>query len=170
MSPFMKQSAVVYPPIIQTGLKKYPNVLLNCDDGPFCLQCMKVIQVTKPAEYQWNKILDTLVTNIKQKKSTIDCAIYIKVLYDGTSSFITVSTDGFLKTSNNETEFPELRKFFEDASGIKFQELSELKYQNFRIFQSPLGFSVDQTDNIMELVNEWFPAGKSRNVDTHFCI
>ena len=41
-------------------------------------------------------------------------------------------------------------------------------YLDLRIFQSPLGFSVDQTDHIMELVNEWFPTGKFRNIDTLF--
>ena len=51
---------------------------------------------------------------------------------------------------------------------MKVQEGSVLKYLNFRIFQSPLGFSTYQTDHIMELVNEWFPTGKFRNDDTPF--
>ena len=51
---------------------------------------------------------------------------------------------------------------------MKVQEGSVLKYLNFRICQSPLGFSVDHTDPIMELVNKWFPTGKFRNVDTTF--
>ena len=51
---------------------------------------------------------------------------------------------------------------------MKVQEGSVLKYLNFRIFQPPLGFSVDHTDNIMELVNEWFPTGKFIKVDTTF--
>ena len=52
---------------------------------------------------------------------------------------------------------------------MKVQEGSVLKYSNFRIFQSPIGFSIYQTDKIMELVNEWFPTGNFRNVDTTFC-
>ena len=51
---------------------------------------------------------------------------------------------------------------------MKVQGLSVFKYLSFRIFQYPLGFSVDHTDHIMELVNEWFPTGKFRNVDTPF--
>ena len=51
---------------------------------------------------------------------------------------------------------------------MKVQEGSVLKYLNFRICHSPLGFSIDQTDHIMKLVNEWFPTGKFRNVDTPF--
>ena len=51
---------------------------------------------------------------------------------------------------------------------MKLQEGSFLNYLNFQIFQSPLGFSVDQTDHIMELVNEWLPTGKFRKFDTHF--
>ena len=30
----------------------YPNVTTNRDDGPFFLQCMNVIQVTKPDKLQ----------------------------------------------------------------------------------------------------------------------
>ena len=51
---------------------------------------------------------------------------------------------------------------------MKLQEGYAVKDLNFRIFQSPLGFSDDHTDNIMELVNEWSPSGKCRNVDTPF--
>ena len=51
---------------------------------------------------------------------------------------------------------------------MKVQEGSVLKYLNFRICQSPLGFSVDHNDYIMDLVNEWFPTGKFRKFDTPF--
>ena len=51
---------------------------------------------------------------------------------------------------------------------MKVQEGSVLKYLNLLIFQSPIGFSVDQTDHIMELVNGWFPTGKFIKVDTTF--
>ena len=51
---------------------------------------------------------------------------------------------------------------------MKVQEVLVLKYLNFRIFRYPLGFSIDQTDHIMKLVNEWFPTGKFRNFDTPF--
>ena len=51
---------------------------------------------------------------------------------------------------------------------MKVQERSVLKYLNFLICQSLLGFSVDQTDHIMELVNEWFPTVNFRKVDTPF--
>ena len=51
---------------------------------------------------------------------------------------------------------------------MKVQAGSVIKYLNFRICQSPLGFSIDHTDHIMELVNEWFPTGKFRNIDAYF--
>ena len=51
---------------------------------------------------------------------------------------------------------------------MKVQEGSVLKYLSFRICQSPLGFSIYNTDHIMELVNEWLPTGKFINVDTPF--
>ena len=53
---------------------------------------------------------------------------------------------------------------------MKLHEGSVLKYLHFRIFQSSLGFSVDHTDHIMELVNEWFPTRKFRKVGTPFMI
>ena len=53
---------------------------------------------------------------------------------------------------------------------MKVQEGSVLRYLNLRIYQSPLGFSIDQKNHIMELINEWFPTGEFRNVDTPFWI
>ena len=51
---------------------------------------------------------------------------------------------------------------------MKVQEGSVLKYLNVRICQSPLGFSVDQTGHIMELVNKWSQTGKFRKFYTPF--
>ena len=51
---------------------------------------------------------------------------------------------------------------------MKVQEGYVLRYLNYRIFQYPLGFSVDHTDHIMELVNEWFPTGTLIKFDTPF--
>ena len=51
---------------------------------------------------------------MKYKKSTIGNEIYIKVFYDGTVSYITVSTDDVLNTTNNETAFTDLRRSFEE--------------------------------------------------------
>ena len=105
---------------------------------------------------------------IKYKKSTIYHAIYIKFFTDGTVSYLTVSTDYVLNTTNNETSFPELTRVFKERFEMKVQEESVLKYFNFRIFQSPLGFNVDHTYHIMELLNDWSTTVKFRKVDTPF--
>ena len=146
----------------------YPDVSLNFDDVPFCLQCMNRIQGTKPAGRQWNRLLHEVVTIIKSKKITIDHVIYIKVFSDYTISYLTVSTDDVINTINNKTSFSEITRVFEEHFEIKFKERFVLKYLNFQIFQSPLGFSVDQTDHIMELVNLWLPNGKFIKFDTPF--
>ena len=79
-----------------------------------------------------------------------------------------VSTDYVLKNTNNETVFYELGRVFDEYFEIKSQEGSVLKYLNLRICRFPLSLSVYHTDHIMELVNEWSPTGKFRNVDTPF--
>ena len=94
-----------------------------------------------------------MVKIIKDKKSTIDHVIYIKVFSDGTVYYLIVSIDDFLNTTNNETASPELARFFEEQFDMTFQEGSVLKYLNFRIFQYTLDFSVYHTDHIMELIN-----------------
>ena len=94
-----------------------------------------------------------MVSNLKYKKIKIDNAIYIKVFSDVTVSYITFSTDDVINTTTNETAFTELRIFFEEYFEIKVQEGYALKYLYLRIFQSLLGFSVNQTDHILELVN-----------------
>ena len=64
---------------------------------------MNVIQGTQPYGRQWNRLIDSVVTIIRDKKGTIDHAIYIKVFYAGTVSYTTVSTIDFLNTTNNKT-------------------------------------------------------------------
>ena len=80
--------------------------------------------------------------------------IYIKVFYDETMSYLTVSDDDFLNTTNNDTPLTELRSFFNDTFEITVQEGYVLKYLNFRICQYPLGFIIDKTYITMKLVRE----------------
>ena len=63
---------VIPPPYYLDWFERsYPNVPLNQYYGPFFLQCMNVIQGTKPAGRQCNRILDAVVTILKYKKNTI---------------------------------------------------------------------------------------------------
>ena len=71
------------------------------------------------------------------------------VLSDGNMYYPTVSTDDVINTNNNETSFTEPRRVFEEDFEIKVQEGSVLNYLDFRVFQSRLVFSVDQTEHIM---------------------
>ena len=43
----------------------YPNFPLNRDYGPFCLQCMNIIQGTKLAGKECNRLLDAGVKTLK---------------------------------------------------------------------------------------------------------
>ena len=126
----MHERVCVSPPpyYLEWFERSYSNVPLNRDDGPFCLQCMNGIQVKKPAVRQRNRILDTVVTIIEYNKSTIDHAIYIKVFDDGAVSYLTVSTDDVLNTTNNENSFPELTRVFKEHFEIKVKEGSVLKW------------------------------------------
>ena len=75
---------------------------------------MNGIKATKPAVRQWNRLLDAVFKILKYKKITIDYAIYIKVFYDGTVSYLTVSTVDIIKNDNNKTAFPELIRVLEE--------------------------------------------------------
>ena len=68
---------------------------------------------------KWNLILDSVVTILKYKTIIIYHAIYIKVLYNGPMSYITVSNHDVINTTNNETEFTELRRVLEEVFEIK---------------------------------------------------
>ena len=72
---------------------------------------MNGIQGNKLAGQKWNRLVDAVVTILKYKKNTIYHAIYVKLFSDGTVSYLIVSTDDVINTTNNETSFPELRRF-----------------------------------------------------------
>ena len=92
----------------------YPNFPLSRDEVIFCLRCINGIQGTKPYRQQYNQILDAVVTIIKYKKIRIDHAIYIIIFYDDIMSYLIFFTDDVLNTTNNETAFTELTRFFEE--------------------------------------------------------
>ena len=119
---FMKEYVSFHHPIIWTGLKilsqcssklRLWSIFFNSHNG---------IQGTKPPGRKCNQLIDAVVKIMKYKKTKIDHAIYIKVLFDGTESYLTVYTDDVLITTSNETKFTEQRKLFEEDSEIKFQE------------------------------------------------
>ena len=99
-----------------------PNVTINRDDGPFCLQGINIFLGKKTTRRQWNRLLDAVVTMINYKKSTIDHAIYIKVLTDGTVYYFTVSNDDVINNTNNDTAFIELTRVFKEQFEMKVQE------------------------------------------------
>ena len=88
---------------------------------------MNVIQGIKPAGRQWNRLLDSVVTIFKYKKITIYHVFCIKVFTDRTLSYITVSTDDVLSTTNNETYFFELNRVIKEHFEMIVQEGSVLK-------------------------------------------
>ena len=75
---------------------------------------MNGIQGTNPDGRQWKILLDAVVTILKYKKITIDHAIYIKFFTDGTVSYLAVSTDYVLNTTNNDTAFTEPTRFLKN--------------------------------------------------------
>ena len=83
--------------------KSYPNVPLNRDNVPFCLQCMYGIQEQNHLEdnridslMQWSKLLSI-------RGEQFHHAIYINFFSDVTVSYLIVSTDDVLNTTNNDS-------------------------------------------------------------------
>ena len=121
--PINERVCIIPPPYyIYWFERSYLNVPLNQDDGKFWLQCMNVVQGRKPAGRQWNRLLDAVVTIIKYKNITIDHAIYINIFTDGTVSYLTVSTDDVLNTTNNDNASTELTRVFKEHFETKVQE------------------------------------------------
>ena len=73
----------------------------------------------KPSGKQWKLLLDAVVKSFKYKKSTIDYDIYIKVLSDGSVSYIMVCTYDILNNTNNETAFYDTRRVLKEEFDIK---------------------------------------------------
>ena len=70
--PIHEKVCVSKPPYYPDWFEIYhPNVSLNRYDGPFFLQFINVIQVTKPYIRKWNRLLDAVVTMIKYKKTQL---------------------------------------------------------------------------------------------------
>ena len=82
---------------------------------------MNRIQGKNPSIQQCNQLLDSVVTILKYNKRNICHAIFIKLFSDGTVSYLMVSNDDFINTTNNETSFLELIRVFEEHFEVKVQ-------------------------------------------------
>ena len=85
--------------------RSYPNVPLNRDDGTFCLQCMNGIQGKIHLEdngidslMQWSQFLS--IRRAQFIMLSTSKFFWWKV------SYLTVSNDDVLNTTNNENSFP----------------------------------------------------------------
>ena len=58
-------------------------------------------QGTKPSARKWNRLLYELVTILKYKNSTIYHDIFITVFTDAKVSYLAVSTDDVINSTNN---------------------------------------------------------------------
>ena len=81
---------------------------------------MNGIQVKKPYGRHWNVLLDAVVKFFNLKKITFDHAIYIN-FFEKNVSYLKFSTNCVLNATNNETNFPEPKKIFEEDSEIEIQ-------------------------------------------------
>ena len=83
---------------------------------------MNVNQGKKLSGRKWNWLPDAVVKIFKYNKIKIDHYIYIKVFYDVTVSYRTVSYGDFLNTNNNKIAFTELRRVSEKYFWIEVRE------------------------------------------------
>ena len=66
------------------------------------------------------QIIDLVVAIMIYKKIAIDNSVYINIFSGETVSYLTVSTDDVLNTTNNETSTPEIRRVFEEWSRYSY--------------------------------------------------
>ena len=91
-------------------------------------------------------------------------------LFSGVNvSYLTVSTGDVLNDTNNYEAFQQFKICFEDNFRLMINEGSVMKYSNFRISQSHIGFSIHFIEHLVELFTEWIPDGKFRKFDTPIC-
>ena len=62
----------------------------------------------------------------KYKKIITDNAIYIKLFFDVSVSYLTVSIDDVLNNNNNETVFTEFRRFLKKLLRLKCNKVLSL--------------------------------------------
>ena len=77
------------------------------------------------------------------------------------SRFFQKSTCDIFQTTNNNYYFEDIIYNFEITFKVKVSQGYVLKYLKFIIFQSPLGYIIDLTDNIPNLTKESFTDDKN---------
>ena len=160
---------VTLPPLYITWfLKSHPNFKLDINEK-YVLQSFMSMQGNKQASCYFYQLSTKKLATIKLYPLSVDNAIFA-MTHNSHILVLAVQTDDLLVASNSTHLKDEVLNTFLTAFNITTQDDSILKYLNFRIIQSKHGVSIDQKDDIIELINTHIPVDtKVEPANTPLC-
>ena len=146
---------------------EFPHVKIE-GPPPYVVQVFNYMQGTKNAGNRYFAVLSGLFEKLNLRPTSVDRGVFVCV--EPTTNYILIvlsNVDDCLVFSSNQSLSSKLEKILRTAYDITIQKGSRIKFLNFQIIQSEYGFSIDQIEHILNLVNYYFPKNTSvKHTDT----
>ena len=118
------------------------------------------MQGTKQAVRAFYKLIKNLLAKKGVHPTSINPDFFVFVYKTEWLVFVCCETDNFLLATNCTAAYTMIRNTIKEAFGVTIQSGQRLSYLNFCILQSQFGISTDQTDHILQMLQNFFSDGK----------
>ena len=146
----------------------FPNIKINkSPSGKYVLQIMgRGLQGDKCIGRRWYLLLKKLLEKFGFSNCLPEPALFI-YRRESHTMLVCVSTDDLLVASSHDELFTRLHDYLVRFFDITVKQGMKLSYLNFRIIQSSLGISYDQTEHILRtIVHKFFPPESTTKLKT----
>lgn len=158
---------ITCPPLYLPWFKqRFPHFQIDSQVQSYVLQCFMNMQGMRTAGRDFHSLLTAVLEQLHIRPTSVDKGIFV-FIYKASMVLLAISTDDILLFTQYPEVYEQIQNKLQQAFGTTTQTGTVLSYLNYRIIQSTHAISVDQTDFIQSIVNQYIPATtKSTKIDT----
>lgn len=134
----------------------FEKLAVDKSKGPYVVQLLVYMQGTKPASREFNILLAHLLAQVDIYPTSINSGVFV-IVENKDIMFLAIETDDILVCTNSSSLEKKIMTQIQSAFKVTVQEGDEISFLNYRIIQSVHGISVDQTQHIIDMVNDFLP-------------
>ena len=151
-----KAAYITMPPLYLQWLKnRCPHIQIQ-GDPPYVCQCFMNMQGMRPAGHDFNVLIKSILAQMSIYPTSVDNGVYV-FPYKTSIVILAISTDDILLCTKHRDIFIRIKDLLNTAFGVTYQDSSVIKYLNYNIIQSEFGISLDQTEFISGILDEYIP-------------
>ena len=159
---------ITCPPLYFPWFKQQFRHLFRIDPTvqSYILQCIMNIQGMRTVGRNFHTLLTAVLEKMYIRHTSVDKGIFV-FIYKSSLVLLAISMDNILLFTQYSDIYDSIQDQLQQAFGITTQTGLVLSYLDYKIVQLTHAISVNQTDFILSIVNQYIPSTeKTTKVDT----